>query len=131
MTYFDMWIGDLDDPDFKWHDGNYDGNLPKRKSPMFPPARDDYFFRDFFRWVELRRNDYKQTDWDGWVAKVTKEDILNFIDHRYKTDPRYTDPQQVLYRNGKAVFVEQLNDLIEYVSSLDDEKLYALVAAEF
>jgi len=125
-----MYVGDLDDESFQWEECDGIGNLPGRKSPMFPLAQYGYFFSDFFKWLKLTGYEYKQTDWGGWVAKVTKKQIFEFILYRYKTDPIYTDPKRMVYRDGKVLHVDQLKELIDYVKSLEDDKLYALVAAE-
>lgn len=36
MTYWDVYIGGLDDPDFSWGSEAQEGEPPKRLSPFFP-----------------------------------------------------------------------------------------------
>lgn len=66
----------------------------------------------------------KQVDWGAWVAKVSKRDILDFIDEVYLDDQWYSDPKLMphLYENMKS--------LLAYVRSLPDDLFFALVACE-
>ena len=57
---------------------------------------------------------WKQTDYGGWVAKVDKLQLLDFITYCYGTDPK-----------GRVL------ELIQYVNGLDDNKIYGLVAEEY
>ena len=50
----------------------------------------------------------------GWVAKVDKLQLLDFITYCYGTDPK-----------GSVL------ELIRFVNGLDDNKIYGLVAEEF
>lgn len=38
VTYCDVYIGRLDDPRFSWVGGDWNGNVPTRLSPFFPPT---------------------------------------------------------------------------------------------
>jgi hypothetical protein len=66
----------------------------------------------------------KQVDWGGWVAKVKKQEILDFIAEVYRGNEWYTDPKVMphLYQNMQALMV--------YVRSLPEEGTFALVASE-
>ena len=57
---------------------------------------------------------WKQTDYGGWVAKVDKEQLLHFIEYCY----------------GSAQN-ESVQELIQFVNGLDDNKIYGLVAEEY
>jgi hypothetical protein len=125
-----LYIGDLDDPQFSWDGGDWSGNIPKGIGPDFPPnRRQDY--GAFHAWVELKKCDWKQTDWGANVARVTKAEILDFIEFCYRDDPSYMDPERMLHWKGEAYLVNQLLEVRRFVSTLDDEKLYALVACEY
>lgn len=97
MTFYDTYIGDLDEPVFKWEGGNWDGNLPAPIGPLFPPYRGSYLFGGFFEWVKSCRCEYRQTDWGRWVAKVTKKQIQEFIVRCYGADESYNDQKKMLW----------------------------------
>jgi hypothetical protein len=88
MTYRDVYIGDLDDPNFHWDGGNWRiGNIPRRKSPFFPSVMAVPFW-SLLRKIKAGELDGKQTDWGGWVARATKKQIHEFIASVYV--PKYT-----------------------------------------
>jgi hypothetical protein len=133
MTMSDIYIGDLDDPEFRWDGGDSNGNIPARLSPYFPPRGFHAPYNaHFFAW--LRSNpavEWKQTDFGGWVAKVTKRQIFEFIRFTYGTDPSYTDSEKTLRWRGEAYLVDNLDGLTRFALALDPKKTYALVATEF
>ena len=49
MTYYDAYVGRLDDPNFHWDGGDWNGNVPHRLSPFFPPTIEPVY------WEVLRR----------------------------------------------------------------------------
>ena len=57
---------------------------------------------------------WKQTDYEGWVAKVDKLQSLEFVTYCYGPDPK-----------GKG------QELIQFVNELDDNNIYGLVAEEY
>ena len=81
--------------------------------PLFPPAVGHYH-QKFHAWVSESGVVCRQTDFSGWVARVTREQLLDFISY--------------CYGPGKTDAIEQL---IEFIESLDDSKEYGLVAEEF
>ena len=110
MTYYDVYIGDLSDPDFKWEDGDPHGNVPKRISPFFPGS--SIGAGPFWRLIRLIDNGAlqgKQTDWGGWTAAATKEQIEQFVAEHC---PSISD------------------ELRQFIAGLDPSGTYALVAAE-
>jgi len=66
----------------------------------------------------------KQVDWGGWAAKVSKRDILEFIDETYRGDRTYCDPKRMPH------LYERMQSLLAYVHSLPDDGFFALVASE-
>ncbi len=50
MTICEVYVGDLKDPTFKWRGGNWNGNIPARLSPIFPPLPGNYN-RTYEAWV--------------------------------------------------------------------------------
>jgi hypothetical protein len=111
MSYLDVYIGDLDDPSFKWDGGNWNGNVPTRLSPFFPEG--GRVWRVLIDRINAGTYVGKQTDFSGFVAKVTKQEILRFLDEMYSHD-----------------MYNQLRELRQFVDNLDDKKKHALVASE-
>ena len=110
MTFCSTYLGDLEDPTFKWDGGDWNGNIPSSIGPIFPPEPEHYNGR-FHSWVEKARVPCKQTDFDGWVARVNKQQILEYISYCYGEDDS-----------------ARLRKLIKFVNTLDDSKIYGLVA---
>ena len=122
MTYRDVYIGLLEDPKFSWEDGNWDGNTPSATSPLFPPAMGA--FNELIDRIESGAYEGKQTDWGAWVAKVSKQQILGFIEDCYGQDRYYTDPKYMPH------LYDKMQELLRRIESLDEHKTYALVASE-
>ena len=112
MTYCSTYIGDLDDPSFSWDDGDWHGNIPRRLGESFPGPLEHYN-RQFHSWVAEAGVTWKQTDFGGWVAKVDKAQILEFIHYCYGSSSD-----------------KRIKELIRFVEELED-KTYGLVAEEF
>ena len=105
MTMIDAHIGDFDSPGFSFYNG---GSIPKRQSPFLPRARE---ILDAI--LEMKRNgeyEARQLDWGSWGAKMTKQQLSDFIDSFYGKNK---DP-----------------DVRKYVKELDTDKYYVLVAYE-
>jgi hypothetical protein len=113
MTYCSTYIGDLDDPKFSWEEGDWNGNIPRGLGESFPGYLEHYNAQ-FKRWVVEADVTWKQTDYGGWVAKVDKQQLLDFITYCYGTDPK-----------------GRVQELIQFVNGLDDNKIYGLVAEEY
>jgi hypothetical protein len=129
MTCCSMFIGDLHG--FDWQ-GDWNGNLPGSLTSPFPPVRDDHYHSKFDEWVEKAGVFHAQTDFDGFVARVTKAQILEFIEFCYGSDSSYTDPDRMLRSSdGKAFLVEKLDRLKVEVAALDDGIDYGLVSECF
>jgi hypothetical protein len=110
MTYCSTYIGDLDDTSFEWDVGDWNGNIPGRIGPEFPYAPKHYN-AIFHEWVGISGVTSKQTDFDGWVARVNKQQILDYIEYCYGAD-----------------VTADLEKLLWFVNTLDDSKQYGLVA---
>ena len=110
MTYCSTYIGDLDHPEFKWEGGDWNGNIPPRLGPVFPPGPAHYH-STFYAWVDKVGVVNKQTDFDGWVARVTQPQILDFIEFCYGLE-----------------ITDAVEHLINFVHTLDDAKEYGLVS---
>lgn len=117
MTICEVFVGDLEDPTFKWNDGNWNGNIPGRLSPIFPPLPGHYN-HTFDEWVASTGVESKQTDFGGRVARVTKSQIEQFVASAYRDDDR---------TRHRESFVE----LTQTIAALDDHRTYGLVATEW
>ena len=126
MTYYDVYIGKLaEGPDPLDWGGDWNGNVPTRESPFFPPGTGSEapFFQLISRITDGRLPG-KQVDWGGWVAKASKAEILNFISEVYRDDGWYTDRTAMPHLYGR------FQELLSYVRGLPDGEFYALVASE-
>ena len=130
MTDCSVYIGDLDDKSFHWDGGDWNRNIPRPISEVLPPASGHYN-ACYHEWVDNPFIECKKTDFGGWVAQVTQSQLLDYIDHCYGSDPSYNDPDRMLMWEGRPHLVDRLDAIRNYVSGLDDSKLYALVATEF
>lgn len=130
MTSCAVYVGDLNDPAFDWEGGSWESNIPARMSMDFPSEREHYngIYR---RWVEEKFIDCKQTDFGGWVARVTKAQIEDYLAYCYDSDPSYTEKRRMLEWRGKYYQVEKLIEIRAFLKGFDNQKLYALVATEF
>ena len=127
MTACDVYIGDLDDPEFYWYGGDWNGNVPKSLASDFPPVGGSYN-ECFHRWVDKSGVECRQTDFGGWVCKGTSQQLADYIDYCYGADSKYTDPDKKLYWDH---FNDRLEEIRRFVADLEDDKEYALVATEF
>jgi hypothetical protein len=95
---------------------------------MFPPhgigSLSENPFSQLIDRISSGKFQGKQADWGGWTAKVTKQEILDFIAEVYQGDEWYIDPKVMphLYENMQA--------LMAYVRSLPEDRAFALVAME-
>lgn len=117
MTMCCVYIGDLNDSDFSWDAGNSGNNIPNRLSPDFPPAS-QFYNSDYHDWVKAARVDCKQTDFGGWVAKVTKDQLMDYLTKTYSN------------KTGLPNTEQQVTEVQDFVSQLDEHTQYALVATE-
>ena len=78
MTCLEAYIGLADDPNFKWEGGDWNGNIPKRISPVLPKP------------YEIGRNlpelVFVQLDWGARGAKIRKTQILELLQTLGSTD---------------------------------------------
>jgi len=121
MTMTTVYIGDINDPSFDW-DGA-DG-IPKNLNRDFPPDGNSYLGY-FHRWIEKSGVECKLTWYEVWVAIVTKNQINDYIEYCYGSDPSYNDPNIWLPH-----LVDRLDSVKVFVSELNSHEQYALVAME-
>ncbi|MDP3901742.1 MAG: hypothetical protein Q8Q37_02075 [bacterium] len=121
MSYLDVYIGNLSSPNFSWENGNYNNNIPQMISPYFPlPAP----FCELIQKIEKGELNGARTDWGSYTAKVTKKQIKAFVEEFYSG---YVERQDQKYFQRQ---INQYNDLIKCIETLDPDKEYGLVACE-
>ena len=129
MSVFKTYVGDLDDPAFSWNpdDSAYNGgNAPRAVSPQFP-ALNGMESVGFHLVCKIASGEFsgKQVDWGCWVARVTKAQIVDFINRYYlwaECSRRYAQLD--------STFEMEYNELLSYVNLLESGKQYGLVARE-
>jgi hypothetical protein len=118
MTVCETYVGDLDAPPFSWDGGDWNSNCPQAISTLFPPQRSHYnaAFHAFIKEHDL---EFRQTDYGCWVARVTRDQIVEFIASTYEGC------------DDLPWVRETLPKIRQQVVGLNPTKLYALVAREF
>ena len=127
MTNASVYIGDINDPAFDINAQGPFGNIPRALCKSFPPSREAHNLL-FHGWVKDRQILWMQTDATGFVAPVTKAQLLDYVDYVYGSDDSYTDPAHMLCWEGKPYLVDWLIEIQVFISTLEETKLYALVA---
>lgn len=118
MTVCVVYVGDLADPTFKWEGGDWNGNVPARLSPEFPPMSGHYNAA-FHAWVKAKGVTCEHTDFGGWVACATRSEIIEFINE--------------VYRGSESLpwVADRLTELMVFVGTLEENVQYGLVATEW
>ena len=122
MPIHNVYIGDLDDPNFKWEGGDINGNVPKAISGSFPDCYHLYF--KLIKLIEEQRFEGKQTDFGGFVAKVKKKDIQEILSEWY------SEKSWVKHPETSPELHNDLQTLKKFVSNLDEDTVYGLVGTE-
>jgi hypothetical protein len=126
MTAFRVYIGDLEDPDFHWEGGNWSCNIPKSLTDNFPPGKlgSSGTFFAIIKAIESGKYRGKRTDWGASVARVNKQQIIDFISERFAGDPAYEDKSEMPHLR------ERLQLVVSQVRALDPKKEYGLCAVD-
>jgi hypothetical protein len=125
MPYFDVFVGELcEGPDPLDWGGDWRGNTPQRRSPLFPPLESQKAFRRVQDMVRFGEFPGKQVDWGAWAGRASKAQILQLIEELYGVHDWYRpgSPMPHLYK--------QFQELLAYVNTLHEDKEYALIASE-
>ena len=130
--YLDVFIGEIDVPGFSWEksdaDGEYGAVEPRLVSDGFPESHDDFLeLRDR---MEDGRYVTKPIDWGTWAAKVSKQEIIEFLRNQYGDDIMEEESAYIKSQDYCKVDVKTMKGLITLVRQLDDNETYALVARE-
>ncbi|MGW8317110.1 MAG: hypothetical protein ACWGNV_16050 [Bacteroidales bacterium] len=139
--YLDVYIASPDVPGFSWKQS--DSSIePKKIGPFVPESREAFFLlRDK---MEEGIYEYIMTDWATWVAKVSKQQIIDFFTELYGDGFMHWEPEDVFEGKQKAdpyskrphidIFdfeIDAMVELIQLIQGLDESKVYALVAQEY
>lgn len=119
MSYYDVYVGDLSDPEFKWEKVHPGQNIPRHISSNFPhwaPFHEVLAKIDSGEWAG------KWTDWGAAVARVTGREIKKFVAEYYKDYEKQNE--------GFPHLIKQWEKLKKTIEPLEDDKEYGLVAAE-
>ena len=119
MTFYDVFVAH-DDDTFKWENGNWNGNTPRNRGPWFPEKAP---FWPLIEKIEAGKYEGKQLDWGAYGAKVTKDQVVEFIQEQYGDG-------WMLGHLDSPHLLKQLEEVYDYVLALDPEGAYVLVALE-
>lgn len=97
----------------------------------FPPLDEYKTWPELLRsWGEARGLNLRKVNGAGVEAKVTKDEIFDFIQYVYGGAESYVDPAKMLTWNGDAYLVHRLVNLRAFVAKhLDTGVQYAIRAA--
>jgi len=133
MTLCCTFIGSLDEvvwDESQWTSALWSSNIPHRASPLFPfPASAPNVGDRLYDMTQRGELDGKMVDWGAWVARVSKAEVLKFMDDVY--GPHCADwyTHQAKWQHTKNM-VLSMQELQAFVGSLADDVIYALVAME-
>lgn len=139
--YLDVYIGSVDVPGFSWEateaDDEYSAVPPEIISESFPAPEEAY--EKLQELLEEEHFQSKAIDWGQTAAKVSKQDIIEFLQSLYGKDIMDENPKYIVSRQRKlqrakdkelTLDIEDMQSLINVVKSLQDDKTYALIAIE-
>ena len=129
MSFRDVYVGDLEDPNFDLENGNWSGNFPEQLSPLFPAMGGDSntwgVYSNVYALSKSGELPAAQTDWGCWVVIVTRDQLLKYLDEWYGDGPIH--PPDWTIDEGET---REDNEIRLFVRNLDPKKNYALVALE-
>jgi hypothetical protein len=119
-----VYVGDLEDPNFSWDGGDWNGNAPRHLSPDFPPTFGPTYgpWSIIYRRIRDGQLPGRQTDWGAWVAPVTGREVVAVVEELYGDGY----PMGDTFPHLQAA----LDRLLRWLESIDPARLYALVAME-
>lgn len=125
MTFRDVYIGSLSDRTnpLDWSGDWKVGNCPPVESPYFPPAPAKDPHGILTSGIISGRFKGEMVDWGGWAARMSKAEVLAFIEEVYGDGTALKEWLPHLHKR----FIK----LKAFVNALPDDGHYALVANEF
>lgn len=106
MTYHDLYVADVDDPNLKQDGGNWSGNCPGGLEGGLIYCKDDIAAFNKVLGMIGTTIPGEQTDWGCWVGKVSKDELRTIL-------------------NEVGAWMNH-----GFLETLDDDKTYLLVARE-
>jgi len=135
--YLDVYIASPDVPKFSWEQADNPCE-PKIIGDNVPESREAFFLLK--EKIDEGIYSYVMTDWATWVAKVNKQQIIDFFKEVYGWNFMHSSIGYIAKRElglksdpdnkGLKVEIEIMAELLQTIQDLDDEKDYALVTQE-
>ncbi|MFO0581659.1 MAG: hypothetical protein U0229_05270 [Anaeromyxobacter sp.] len=88
-----LYIGDL--RGFDVDGGDVNGHLPPSAAAGFPPVRDNHFHGAIQEWAHKKGTKLETLDFDAYVARVTKQEALEFFSFCYEPDAYGAPPEKL------------------------------------
>jgi len=137
-VFLDVYIAATDVPGFSWEQSNHPVD-PTKLGRLVPDAREAFFL--LTDKINEGEYSYIMTDWATWVAKVSKQQIIDFFKQLYGVNFMHPKYGYIAIRERKLkkqpdndflhIDIEEMSKLMQTIDTLDDKKTYALVAQEF
>jgi len=109
MSYYDLYVGDADDPGLRWEGGNYNGNIPR---VILAVGSINILACVAARsLLEGPKYGGRELDWGASGARLTRDRIIEFLEEF----PMNSGWRQLA---------------IERAKTLDENRLYVLFACE-
>ncbi len=130
MTSRAVYLGDPADEQFEFEGGEPAGNFPGRLGPAWPLNRqgeDHLQWGVYSRIVGLAMSgqfEGRQADWGCWVLRMTRGELLAFLDECYGQGPVY--PPEWTIRGQR----KEDHEIRRFVRRLDPCARHLLVALE-
>ena len=109
MAFYNIYVGNADDPKFHWDGGNYNGNIPSILLDLGSPGL--MGCAKARQLLESQKYGGKVLDWGSSGARVLKEQILDFANEFFPEG----------WERERAV---------ERINTLDPARTYVLFACE-
>ena len=110
----EVFIGDLNDPEFNMEKGDWNGNIPSRINDFFPYSNDA--FSKIVDKVINHELSGKQTDWSSWTAALYPHQTSEVISYIYGLEVCRKD--------------REIKNILSFIQTLDSNQQYGLVACE-
>jgi hypothetical protein len=109
MAFYNIYIGNADDPKFHWDGGNHSGNIPSILLNLGSPGL--HGCAEARQLLESQKYGGKVLDWGSSGARLLKEQILQFANEFFHED-------------------WQREQAVEKIKTLDPARIYILFACE-
>jgi hypothetical protein len=124
------WMYAADMKGVPWSD-DLRSHPPRRLTEDFPWIPNGHYNAHFHEWVKAAGIEVREVAIECFVARVTKAQVLAFIEYCYGSEPSYNNPAQMLRSKGRPYLVVKLEKLKAQVPALDERGEYGIVAATY